>query len=215
MAQALEAKEIQENRLDKQSEDASFPPPDLKIFREIFFTLFHEVQHNGLLISGCLNGLAEDIKVAEDINDFRHKSSEAFINLQFKMSLIYDVLDAENSSDEGENLYFYDTYIPDLLVDQFYKMFTSDGCATVATVEEKKFIKSLVANLNEFDHYLRDYQRKLFDIETNVKTHRLFDTVEKKIGASQLTSLKTTIALEYEELYASLSYIPPYPDLIY
>ncbi|CAG8534571.1 13209_t:CDS:2 [Ambispora leptoticha] len=296
----------------------------------------HEVQQNGLLISGCLNGLAEDIKVAEeDINDFRRKSSEAIINLQFKMSLIYDVLDADKSSDEDENFYFYDTYIPDLLVDQFYKMFTywndqnfsgfiqrqlkflelvfrdfkgqlNKMISSLSKVkldarnlsfylldaereaeraiknywaerfidygkiiraekeliqvrQMKKFIKSLVANLNEFDHYLRDYQRKLFDVETDIvytralkkpskvllnylktsanqfqKTHRLFDTIEKKIGAGQSTSLKNATALEYEELYetnnhqsklrtlipqqkinASLSYIPPYPDLIY
>ncbi|CAG8454887.1 13514_t:CDS:2 [Ambispora leptoticha] len=33
-------------------------------------------------------------------------------------------VDAEKSSDEDENFSFYDTFIPDLLVEQFYKMFT-------------------------------------------------------------------------------------------
>ncbi|CAG8660473.1 12671_t:CDS:2 [Ambispora leptoticha] len=78
-------------------------------------------QQNNILIIGLGAGMGvmlRILKVAEeDINDFRYKSSEAVNNLQFKMSLIYDVLDAENSSDEDENLYFYDTYIPDLLVD--------------------------------------------------------------------------------------------------
>ncbi|CAG8778380.1 11029_t:CDS:1, partial [Ambispora leptoticha] len=99
----------------------------------------------------------------------------------------------------------------------------------------KKFTKSLVANLNEFDHYLRDYRRKLFDVETDIvytrslkklskgllnylktsanqfqKIHRSFDIVEEKIGGSQSMSLKNTTTLEYEELYSS-TYIPPYP----
>ncbi|CAG8460657.1 3978_t:CDS:2 [Ambispora leptoticha] len=246
----------------------------------------NEIQQNGLLISGSLNGLADDLKVAEEeINDFRHKSSEVVINLQFKVTLFYDILDVVKSSDENET-YFYDTFIPDLLVEQFYKMITYwddeknfsgfirrqlkvlelvfrelkgqlnkminsfskvkldarnlsfyllnaereaegaiknywaesfiDHCKIIRAEKElrqvrqmKKFTKSLVANLNEFDHYLRDYQRKLFDVETDIvytralkklskgllnylktsanqfqKTHRLFDIVEKKIGGS-------------------------------
>ncbi|CAG8687512.1 12805_t:CDS:2, partial [Ambispora leptoticha] len=85
----------------------------------------NEVQQNGLLISGSLHGLADDLKVAEEeINDFQHKSSEVVINLQYKVSLIYDILDVVKLSDEEENFYFYDTFIPDLLVEQFYKMIT-------------------------------------------------------------------------------------------
>ncbi|CAG8529429.1 4064_t:CDS:2 [Ambispora leptoticha] len=273
----------------------------------------NEVQQNGLLISGSLNGLADDLKVAEEeINDFRHKSSGVVINLQHKVSLIYDILDVVKSSDEDENVYLYDTFIPDLFVEQFYKIITYwddeqnfsgfiqrqlkvlelvfrelkgqlnkmidsfskvkldarhlsfyllnaereaesaiknywaesfiDHCKIIRAEKElrqvrqmKKFTKSLVANLNEFDHYLRDYQRKLFDVETDIvytralkklskgllnylktsanqfqKTHRLFDIVEEKIGGSQSMSLKNTITLEYEE-----SYIPPYLGLIY
>ncbi|CAG8640486.1 10827_t:CDS:2, partial [Ambispora leptoticha] len=273
----------------------------------------NEVQQNGLLISGSLNGLADDLKVAEEeINDFQHKSSEIVINLQYKVSLIHDILDVVKSSDDDENFYFYDTFIPDLLVEQFYKIITYwddeqnfsgfihrqlkvlelafrelkgqlnkminsfskvqldarnlsfyllnaereaeraiksywtesfiDHCKIIRAEKElrkvrqmKKFTKSLVVNLNEFDHYLRDYRRKLFDVEADIvytralkklskgllnylktsanqfqKIHRLFDIVEEKIGGSQSMSLKNTTILEYEE-----SYIPPYPGLIY
>ncbi|CAG8516691.1 3754_t:CDS:2 [Ambispora leptoticha] len=182
-----------------------------------------------------------------------------------KVSLIYDILDVVKSSDEDENFYFYDTFIPDLLVEQFYKMITYwedeqnfsgfiqrqlkvpelvfrelkgqlnrmmnsfskvkldarnlsfylldaereaeraikdywtesfiDHCKIIRAEKKlrqvrqmKKFIKSLVANLNEFDHYLRDYQRKLFDVETDIAYTRAL----KKLSKRLLNSLKTS-----------------------
>ncbi|CAG8555834.1 12450_t:CDS:2 [Ambispora gerdemannii] len=202
---------------EKLSDDEKLYTYDIFI-PELFVDKFYEIfayWDNDRNLSGFIKRQLKFLEfIIRDFKGHLNKMIDSLSRVKLDArNMLFYLIDGEREAEKAVRNYRVKAFID-------YGKLTGAENELSQVRQVKKFTKSLVANLNEFDHYLRDYKRKLLDVETDViyaralkkpskvllnylktsanqfqKKHRLFDNLEKKIGTSQSSTL------EHEEIY--------------